>query len=61
MDQYEEATRKRWKDSEGRIFEWNYEYGVVDLYDKEGKHLGAFDHITGDQTKPAKPGQTVEI
>ncbi|MCD5975617.1 hypothetical protein KDX36_00445 [Pseudomonas sp. CDFA 611] len=24
MDQYEEATRKRWKDSNGRIYEWNY-------------------------------------
>ncbi|WP_253509121.1 MULTISPECIES: colicin E3/pyocin S6 family cytotoxin [Pseudomonas] len=34
--------RKRWKDRKGRIYEWDYENGRVELYDKQGKHLGDF-------------------
>lgn len=57
----EEPTRARWKDSEDRIFEWDYEYGFVDIYDKEGTHLGGFDADNGDQIKPAICDRTVEV
>ncbi|AZE10724.1 Colicin E3 [Pseudomonas chlororaphis subsp. aureofaciens] len=54
------AMRKRWKDRKGRIYEWDSQHGAVEIYDKQGKHLGEFDPETGEQTRPVKPGRTVE-
>ncbi|MCF4998335.1 detoxification-like protein [Pseudomonas syringae] len=54
------GARRRWKDGKGRIYEWDCQHGAVEMYDKQGKHLGEFDPITGEQTKPAKPGRKVE-
>ncbi|MDF2795427.1 MAG: pyoS3A [Pseudomonas orientalis] len=50
-------TRRRWKDSKGRIYEWDSMHGKVEIYDKQGKHAGEFDPVSGHQTKPAKPGR----
>lgn len=50
--------RSRWKDHKGRIFEWDYENGRVEMYDRQGKHLGEFDPETGNRTKDAEPGRT---
>jgi Cytotoxic len=52
--------RVRWKDSDGNIYEWDYENGRVEKYNRRGRHLGEFDPNTGEQTKPAKPGRTTE-
>ena len=52
--------RKRWKVSDGRILEWDYQHGAVEMYDKRGNHLGEFNANTGEQTKPAKPTRKVE-
>lgn len=52
--------RERWKDRKGRIYEWDSQHGKVELYTKNGKHLGEFDHITGKQTKDADPTRKVE-
>ena len=46
------GKRKRWKDSEGNIYEWDYQHGDVEKYDKRGKHLGSIDPKTGNQTLP---------
>jgi hypothetical protein len=54
------GTRRRWKDGKGRIYEWDSQHGAVEMYDKQGKHLGEYDPLTGEQTKPAKPGRKVE-
>jgi hypothetical protein len=54
------GVRRRWKDSKGRIYEWDSQHGAVEMYDKQGKHLGEFDPVTGEQTKPASPGRKVE-
>ncbi|MCG8164808.1 S-type pyocin domain-containing protein [Brenneria goodwinii] len=53
--------RARWKDSEGRIYEWDSQHGTVEIYDRSGRrHIGEFDPITGKQTKPADPSRKVE-
>lgn len=52
--------RIRWKDSKGRILEWDSQHGAVEMYDRQGKHLGEFDASTGEQSKPAKPGRKIE-
>ncbi|MDZ5602964.1 colicin E3/pyocin S6 family cytotoxin [Pseudomonas sp. RP23018S] len=50
--------RMRWKDKRGKIYEWDSQHGAVEIYDKQGNHLGEFDHETGVQLKPAVPGRT---
>ena len=54
------GLRKRWKDRKGRIYEWDSQHGAVEIYDKQGNHLGEFDPETGEQTKPANLGRKVE-
>ena len=54
------GLRPRWKDKKGTIYEWDFQHGAVEKYNKRGKHLGEFDHASGDQTKPADPTRTVE-
>lgn len=51
--------RRRWKDSSGKIYEWDSQHGKVEVYTKQGKHLGEYDPLTGEQTKPADPGRRV--
>ena len=54
---YPGGKRKRWKDRKGRIYEWDYKKGEVEIYDKTGKnHKGGFDPNTGKQISPAKKG-----
>lgn len=53
------SKRERWKDKK-RIYEWDSEGGKVEVYDKNGNHLGEFDHITGEQTKPRNKKRKVE-
>jgi hypothetical protein len=52
------SNRARWKDRKGRIYEWDSKTGSIELYDKQGRHLGEFNHITGEQIDPPKPGRT---
>lgn len=54
------GLRRRWKDRKGRIYEWDSQHGAVELYDRQGRHLGEFDPVTGEQTKPAGPERRVE-
>ncbi len=54
------TARRRWKDGKGRIYEWDSQHATVEMYDKQGWHLGEYDPNTGEQTKPAKPGRKVE-
>lgn len=50
--------RQRWVDKKGRIYEWDYENGRVEIYTENGKtHIGEFDANTGEMTKPPKPGR----
>ena len=47
------GNRKRWE-SKKRIYEWDYQHGAVEVYDKQGNHLGEYDATTGEQTGKAK-------
>jgi len=54
------GLRKRWKDSDGDIYEWDSQHGAVERYDNRGKHKGEFDPKTGKQTKPKDKNRKVE-
>ena len=47
------GKRRRWKDGEGRIYEWDYLHGTVEVWSPRGdRHLGDFDYISGRQVGP---------
>lgn len=54
------SLRRRWKDGKGNIYEWDYQHGAVEKYNKRGRHLGEYDPRTGEQTKPADPSRHVD-
>ena len=54
------GLRRRWKDGDGNIYEWDYQHGEVEKYNPRGRHMGAYDPNTGEQTKPADPNREVE-
>jgi putative cytotoxic protein len=55
------SGRHRWFDGRnGYIYEWDYQHGRVERYDRRGRHLGEFDPQTGAMTKPANREQTIE-
>jgi RHS repeat-associated protein len=56
------GLRKRWKLPNGCICEWDSQHGEIEMYNKRGKHLGAFDPSTGSPMpgKNADPRRSVE-
>lgn len=48
------ALRKRWKTAKGLILEWDLQHGAIEMYDARGRHIGEFDHITGNPTSTKK-------
>lgn len=52
------GNRQRWE-SKKRIYEWDYQHGAVEVYDKQGRHLGEFDAETGEQTGSPKPERRI--
>jgi hypothetical protein len=54
------GLRKRWRDPDGKIYEWDYQHGRVEVYDRRGRHLGEFDPDTGERWKDANPSYSVE-
>jgi hypothetical protein len=54
------AYRKRWKDDDGNIYEWDSQHGTVEKYDARGRHIGEFDPETGDELNSADPNRRVE-
>lgn len=56
-----QKRRKKWIDSNGKIYEWDYQHGEVEVYNKTGKkHLGSFDPKTGKKIKEGKPERKTE-
>ncbi|WP_328528974.1 colicin E3/pyocin S6 family cytotoxin [Nocardioides sp. NBC_00368] len=50
------GLRKRWT-WDGNILEWDSQHGEVEMYNKRGKHLGAYDPETGNQVKGPEAGR----
>ena len=51
--------RKRWVDPDGYIYEWDYQHGTVEKYDKQGNHLGELDPKDGMKRGPAIPNRRI--
>ena len=54
------GLRKRWRNPDGTILEWDGRHAAVEMYDSRGQHMGEFDSLTGDQLKPANPERRID-
>lgn len=54
------GQRQRWKDPDGTIYEWDSQHGTVEKYNRRGRHLGEFDHLTGAELKPGNTKRRIE-
>jgi hypothetical protein len=54
------ALRRRWKDPDGTIYEWDSQHETVEKYDKNGNHVGEYDPYTGKELASADKRRTVE-
>jgi filamentous hemagglutinin len=52
--------RERWKDGDGRIYEWDSRHGTLEKYDRTGRHLGEFDPGTAAQLKGPNAARRIE-
>ena len=46
---YAGGIRRRWRDVDGSLLEWDYQHGRVERYNARGIHLGEYDPVTGEQ------------
>jgi hypothetical protein len=52
--------RRRWKDRDGTIYEWDYQHGTVEKYDRRGNHQGEYDPNTGTRVKDPDPARKID-
>lgn len=54
--------RQIWIDeSRERYFSWDALHGEVEAFDKTGRHIGAFDAVTGVKIKDAVRGRRINV
>lgn len=51
---HKDGAREAWDLGKGWHAEWDSQHGDVEVYNKRGKHQGAFDPNTGEKSKDAK-------
>ncbi len=49
------GLRRRWRDINDDILEWDSLHGTIERYDSLGRHLGEYDPNTGAQLSPQNP------
>lgn len=55
------SQRKRWIDEKnGNIYEWDYQHGDIEIYNKRGIHQGSINHKTKKE-KPAVKGRKTNV
>ncbi len=59
---FEEYRGKVKRNKKGdQYYQWDYTHGDIEVYNKRGEHLGCIDGKTGEKTKPAVKGRTIDI
>ncbi len=54
------GLRARWKSTDGQLYEWDYQHGTVEVYDRDGNHMGECDPDTGETTKGPDRSRRIE-
>ena len=54
--------RKVWANrNRTRFFTWDSLHGEIEAFDKQGRHLGALNALTGDLIKDAVRGRKLDV
>lgn len=61
MERVKRSGHKRWRDEKGRLYEHDPLHGDLEVYTKRGHHLGSMDPVTGEFSRPAEKGRTVDV
>jgi RHS repeat-associated protein len=48
---HKQGARPSWTLGKGKHAEWDFQHGEVEVYNKQGEHIGAFDPETGEIKK----------
>ena len=46
---------------EKQYYEWDHTHNDIEVYDKNGNHLGSMDPTTGEMYKPPVPGRDINL
>lgn len=55
-----DKVRARWETSDDKILEWDYQHGNIEMYNKQGNHVGAYNHETGEKVEDAIKGRNIK-
>lgn len=56
------SNGRRWRDAAGkRLYEWDARHGELEMYNAQGRHLGAVDPQTGALVKAAVKGRKIDV
>jgi hypothetical protein len=62
LEPYRGRTKSNGVNGAGRqYYEWDFTHGDIEVYDAGGRHLGSMDPVSGEITKPAVRGRTIDI
>lgn len=65
LDDLERLSRNgppRWRSPDGkRLYEWDDLHGEIEVYNKQGRHLGALDPVSGEFIKGPVKGRSIEV
>ena len=48
------------KGKDKQFYQWDNTHGDIEVYDRNGNHMGSMNPQTGDMHKPAVPGRTID-
>jgi Cytotoxic len=53
---------RRWRSTNGkRLYTWDSLHGEIEVFNKQGYHLGAVDAVNGVLTKPGIKGRRINV
>ena len=61
LENYKGRIKKSGKGKKTRYYEWDYTHKDIEVYDRNGNHIGSMNAVTGKIYKPPVKGRTIDI
>ncbi|MBS0577488.1 MAG: VCBS repeat-containing protein [Proteobacteria bacterium] len=59
LENYKKGIKRSGSGSGTRYYEWDHTHNDIEVYDRNGRHLGSMNPSTGEMYKPPVPGRTL--
>jgi hypothetical protein len=59
LDRAKDGLRTSGSGSKQRYYDWDYTHDDIEVYDRNGRHLGSMEPTTGEMYKPPVPGRKI--